>query len=62
LVASLRSNETAPTETAPLNFIDRLPATKYGGAAKDDGAMSHCPHRNVNPDLPKLMPSSTGSG
>jgi hypothetical protein len=25
-----------------------LPATKYRGAAKNEGAISHCRHRNVN--------------
>jgi hypothetical protein len=34
LLASPRADETAPTETAPLHSVERLPATKYGEAAK----------------------------
>jgi len=34
LPALPRAGETAPTETAPLDSVERLPATKYGGAAK----------------------------
>ena len=34
LLPSPRLHETAPTETAPLYFVGRLPATKYCGAAK----------------------------
>jgi hypothetical protein len=35
-----RTGDTAPTETAPLHSVERLPATKYGEAAKNEGTIS----------------------
>jgi hypothetical protein len=56
-LSSPRADETAPTQTAPAAFRCTVTRDEKLWSREDEGAMSHCKHRNVDSDARQPGPA-----